>query len=230
MSLLLGAAPRLARAEEGGDAERWLTQAQAALAGVESYRAIFHKQERVDGRLLPEETIRLKFMRPRLIHMRWIRRPFSGREVVYIEGQNENRIRVREGGLLGIIPVNLNPHGGMAMKGNRHSIVEAGIESLVARIAENVRRGKAAGELEAHERGEEVVYGRRTARVEGVFPKNGAGKYYCRRAVLSFDLGLKVPIRAEIYDWDESLLESYGFEELALNAGLVAADFAIGKP
>jgi hypothetical protein len=116
------------------------------------------------------------------------------------------------------------------MKGNRHSIVEAGIESLVARIAENVRRGMAAGELEVCESGEQVVYGRRTAQVAGIFPKSGAGKYYCRRAVLSFDLELNVPIRAEIYDWDETLLESYGFEALVLNAGLSIADFAIGKP
>jgi hypothetical protein len=62
-----------------------------------------------------------------------------------------------------------------------------------------------------------------------VFPNKPAAKYYCRRAVLSFDVEHRVPIRAEICDWDETLLESYGFEQLALDAKLVEADFAIGR-
>jgi hypothetical protein len=217
-----------ARAQEQ-DALRWLSDAAATLSRVESYTATFHKQERVSGELLPEETVYLKFRRPRMIHMRWIRKPFVGREALYIEGRNENRLRVREGGLLGLIPVNLDPHGGMAMKGNRHSIVEAGIEQLITRVADNVRRGQAAGELEVRVGGEEQVFGRRSLRLEGVFPKSGADRYYCHRAVLSFDVEKKVPILVSIYDWDDALVECYGYENLALDAGLSEADFALGR-
>jgi hypothetical protein len=206
-----------------------LREAEIVLARVESYTAVFHKQERVDSVLLPEETIAFRFKRPRMVHMRWIKKPFAGREVLYVEGWNGNRLRVHEGGLLGLIPVSLDPRGSLAMKGNRHAVTEAGIESLVARIAENVRRGLVAREIETRDAGDAVVYGRATRRLEGVFPKSGQGKYYCRRAVLSFDLERRVPILAEIYDWDETLIERYGYEDLKLDVGLSDADFAAGK-
>jgi hypothetical protein len=227
---LLGIGVRAGAEREGAkDPARWLSEAGAALGRVESYTAIFHKQERVDGKLLPEETIYLKFRRPRMIHMRWVRKPFAGREALYVEGRNDNRLRVRESGLLGLIPINLDPRGGLAMKGNRHSIVETGIELLIERVGDNVRRGQAAAELEVRSGGEELVYGRRTVLIEGVFPKSGAARYYCHRAALHFDIEKKVPIQVAIYDWDDVLVERYGYEELVLNAGLAEADFAIGR-
>jgi hypothetical protein len=224
-ALLVVSAASPAAAGSAPDGETWLREAQAILSRVDSYTAIFHKQERIDGTLLPEETIALKFKRPRMIQMRWIAKPFAGREVTYVEGRNGNRIHVREAGLLGLLPVDLDPTGSLAMKGNRHAVTEAGIESLVQRIADNLRRGRAAGEVETRDGGEETVYGRRTARLEGVFPVTARARYYCRRAVLSFDLETRVPIRVEIYDWDEALLELYGFEDLKLDAGLREADF-----
>ncbi len=229
LAAIAGPRPAEAQAQTAKSPEQWLREAETVLARVDSYTAIFHKQERVDGTLLPEETVAFEFKRPRMIHMRWIKKPFMGREVLYMEGRNGNRMRVHEGGLLGLIPVNLDPEGSLAMKGNRHSVVEAGIETLVVRIADNVRRGLAAGEIETRDAGDAVVYGRAARRLEGVFPKSGQGKYYCRRAVLSFDLERKVPILAEIYGWDEALLERYGYEDLKLDAGLGEGDFAIGK-
>ena len=43
------------------DPEEWLREAEAAYDRVTSYTAVFHKQQRVAGKLLPEETILLKY-------------------------------------------------------------------------------------------------------------------------------------------------------------------------
>jgi len=43
------------------DPEEWLRKAEAAYDRVTSYTAVFHKQQRVAGKLLPEETILLKY-------------------------------------------------------------------------------------------------------------------------------------------------------------------------
>ncbi|MEJ2452183.1 MAG: hypothetical protein P8047_16225, partial [Gammaproteobacteria bacterium] len=37
--------------------EKWLVEAEAAYDRVESYTAIFHKQQRIAGKLLDEENI-----------------------------------------------------------------------------------------------------------------------------------------------------------------------------
>ena len=56
-----------------------LTQLESSYAGTEDYAAVFQKQERVDGELLPEETILLKFQKPLKVYMKWIKGPHRGK-------------------------------------------------------------------------------------------------------------------------------------------------------
>ena len=205
--------------------EEIFRRAEQVLAGVDNYTAVFHKQERVNGKLLPAETVALKFKKPFKVYMKWIAEPHKGRETLFVEGANENRLKGHEGGLLRVVTVNLDPDGARAMKGNRHAITESGLEKLVAKLASNVRLGRTNGELEVRDGGEETVYGRKTTRLEGVFPKERAGTYYCHRAVVNIDAELKLPIKVQIFDAADQLVEMYGYEDLRLNPGLTEKDF-----
>jgi hypothetical protein len=58
-------------------------------------------------------------------------------------------------------------------------------------------------------------------------------KLYCHRVVVYFDNGLKLPVRAEVYDWPTpkgdpkgELLECYSYINLKFNVGLTDAAFA----
>ena len=175
-----------------------------------SYTAIFHKQERVNGKLLEEETILLKFKKPFKMYMKWIKDPYKGREVLYVEGWNENQIKVHEGGITGIVTLNLNPGGFMAMKGNRHPVTDTGIGHLIKIIGENLRRRMKAGEFKLLEHGEETVYRRKTRKVEVLFERDRTKGYYGYRVIVNLDKEKKVPIKIQIYDWDDQLVESYG--------------------
>jgi hypothetical protein len=73
-----------------------------------------------------------------------------------------------------------------------------------------------------------MTYGRRTRRIEAIFPKDRG--YFCCRAVVDFDCELKIPIKTMIYNGQRRLMESYGFEELKLNAGLNDFDFDPRNP
>src|SRR5690348_14628394 len=46
---------------EGVDLETWLSQVEQTLTKVDNYTAIFHRVERVEGELIPEEVTFLKF-------------------------------------------------------------------------------------------------------------------------------------------------------------------------
>jgi len=78
--------------------------------------------------------------------------------------------------------------------------------------------------------GAEVLYGRQTQRVEILSPRKSARDYYCYRATLNLDFEKKVPIKVQIYDWGNNLIEDYGYEDLRLNAGLSDADFSPKNP
>ena len=84
-------------------------QMESSYSQVKDYRAIFHKQERVDGKLLPEETILLKFQEPLKIYMKWISEPLNGTEALYVKGKYENKLIAHSGGILGMITVSLDP-------------------------------------------------------------------------------------------------------------------------
>lgn len=229
--LLLWAPPFLSSwPQESSDPSKLLDEAETTIASVDNYTAIFHKQERIKGKLAEEETIFIKFKRPFKIYMKWVKEPYKGRECLYIEGANNNRIKAHEGGILGLVKLNLKPLSSTAMKGNRHPITEAGLENLTKLIGNELRRGITAGEIELKDLGEEMIYGRKARKIEGIFPKEKEKGYYCYRAVISLDIELKVPIKSMIYDWQDQLIESYGYEQLKLNAGLSDADFDTRNP
>lgn len=207
------------------DIENWLRHAESTLARTESYTALFHKQERVQGKLTDEETIFIKFKKPFKVYMKWVKEPHKGRESLYIEGYNGNLLKVRDSGLAGIVAVNIDPKGALAMKGNRHPVTDSGLEHLVRLLRENWEKGVKAREIDLREQGEERVYGRTTKRLEIIFPKNKVRSYYCYRALINLDVETKLPVRVHIYDWDDALLERYGYEAVKLDAGLTEADF-----
>jgi hypothetical protein len=162
--------------------------------------------------------------------MKWIKGPYNGRELLYVEGWNNNRMMVRDSGITGMITVNLDPNGSLAMKGNRHPVTDSGLDHLVKLVGDHMRRGIKDNEIEFKKMGEEVLYGRRTERVEILSPRNTAKTYYCYRATLNLDLEKKVPIKVQIYDWGNNLLEDYGYEDLRFNVGLSDADFSPKNP
>lgn len=216
-------------AREEFDLQDWLKQTQEALAKVDNYTAVFRRVEWVDGKLIPEEVTFLKFKRPFKVYMKWVS-PHKGQESLYVRGANGDKVRAHSGGLLGVATVNLDPKGSLAMKNSRHPITEAGLQNLVERIAANVRQARGAGELVSKDLGEKTVYGRKTRELEGILPKDAAKGYYCYRCVVNVDLETKMPIMTRIFDWENRLVESYGYEKLKLNPGLTDKDFDPKNP
>ncbi len=90
--------------------------------------------------------------------MKWAKEPHKGRESLYIEGYNDNLIKVRECGIAGIITVDLDPKGTLIMKGSRHPVTASGIENLVKLVRRNLEKGISAGEIDLREHGARKEY------------------------------------------------------------------------
>jgi hypothetical protein len=116
------------------------------------------------------------------------------------------------------------------MNGSRHPITEIGLEHLVKMFGDNLRRGLRSGELECRRGNEGTVYGRKIQPMEFVFPRDPRNGYYCYRSIIDLDIEKRVPIRVQVFDWEDRLIEDYGYEGLTLNAGLTDADFDRRNP
>jgi len=212
------------------DPEEWLVEAEAAYDNVTSYTAVFHKQQRIAGKLLPKETILLKYNKPSSLYMRWIRSPYKGSELLYVPGWNENRVMAHRGGLLRFITRNLDPgHPGL-MADNLRPVTSTGIGYLLEIVAINIRTAIKMDELVFSERGEETLYGRNTRVLEVVFPNQRLLDYNGYRFVINQDVESKLLIRIRVSDLDNQLIEDYGYENLNLDARLTDADFDPENP
>ncbi len=62
-------------------------------------------------------------------------KPYAGREVVYVDGQNEGKLVVLDAGFTRLVgKINLDPTGTRAMNGQKHPITDVGIRNLTAKL------------------------------------------------------------------------------------------------
>ncbi len=228
--LALSVAAATGRVQGQTDPEKWLAEAEAAYGQVTRYTAVFHKQQRIDGKLLQEETMLIKFRSPFSLYLSWIAEPHKGSELLYVEGWNDNKARVHRGGILHFITRNLEPHHPALMENNLRPFTDIGIGYIVKSVASNVHKASKVGELSFIERGEEMIHARKTQILEIVFPKDKSKGYDAYRVLINQDEASKLLVKVRMFDWDDQLFENYGYEDVKLNAELTDADFNPDNP
>ena len=203
-----------------------LEQMELSYAKVKDYQAVFHKQERLEGKLLPEETIQLKFRKPLNIYMNWIGERLKGQEALYVRGQYENKLIAHRGGILGMVAMSLDPNGPTAMEGNRHPITEVGIGNIIEQIRRNVDKALRHGDMQIIRTGEETFQGRTATVIEAGFTSREGRKYHAARSVIHVDAELMLPVGNRNYDQKDALIEKYAYTGVKLNVGFTDIDFS----
>src|SRR5262249_35215382 len=129
--LCAGACRSVVAANNTVDPHAIIQRMASAYDGIRDYTALFLKRERIKGTLLPLEHIELRFQEPFKVYMDW-REPYAGRVVVYIEGENDNKILVNPGGLLRFIHLTLDPTSSLATRLAHHTVRETGLQKTIA--------------------------------------------------------------------------------------------------
>lgn len=213
---------------------------------IHDYTATLVKRERIDGVLGEEESMHVKVRNARnrpgvgqvpfSIYVRFLQpRSFEGREVIWVEGSNENKLIAHDTGFIrGSIRVSLDPEGGLAMRGNRYPIYEAGIENLVVKLIEKAERDRDAGHCHVGFYNSQVQ-GRDCTMIE-VRHDERRNPYDFHLAKVYIDRELGVPIRYVAYSWptrpggEPVLEEEYTYVNIRLNVGLTDRDFDPDNP
>ena len=106
------------------------------IGAVPDYTATFLKQERVDGALQDVQTIQLKPRhKPFSVYMKWLEGGDEGRQVLFVQGENDDQLQVRLGGIRSRLPViHLEPASARAMQESRHPITEMGLLELASHV------------------------------------------------------------------------------------------------
>lgn len=214
-------------------------------ASVSDYSAILVKRERVNGVLSSPSYMRVKVRCPRQteagncpfsVYMKFLKpRKFAGREVIWVDGKDDNKLCVHETGIMGMKRFHLDPDGWLAMQNNKYPVYDVGLENLMIKLIEKAERDKSAGMCEVRYREGVELMKRKCSLIELQHDEKKA-PYDFHMAQVFIDEELNLPIRFVSYDWptcpgaEPELLEEYTYAKIALNQGFTDLDFSPDNP
>jgi hypothetical protein len=215
-----------------------LIDAGKRLSHVEGYTATFRKTERLHGVLGPEQTLAMKVRHhPFAVYFKFLS-PNEGKEVVYAEGHHDNKVIAHSTGVSRwLVPrLAVPPDHPLAMAETRHSITEAGLSNLTARLTEFRR-------LDLEDQDAVTILdrvtdedGRQWLRSIHKHEIRSPSRPFVHVEVL-YDVDTRMPLKISNYDWPEPghdgqpvLAERYAYENLNLDAPLSALDFDPANP
>lgn len=227
---------------------RRLEAARRRLEATPGYTTTFHRRERVGGRLLDHETMSVAVRHaPYSVYMKWL--DGGGREVLFVEGENDGCMVVRLDGWKGrMLPaLRIAPDSPKAMKFARYPATEFGLLELCRRLIRDRRNDRDSGAdvgwwMAANHRyqGRDCTY----FRLEYASPNEAEAARQYRKSVQIIDDETSLPIWVANYGWpaegDEfadvaaldaaTLLEHYEFADLDLAPRFSPDEFDRANP
>lgn len=205
----------------------WLAACRKAYDEINAYRCQLTRRHRLDGELTEAQTSKLRFHKPFCVRMDVVSGPRAGTRLLYVAGKNGNCIRARGVGILSLKAMNLEADSALAMAGELHPITSVGIEKVLE-IMEQQLALMEEDRVEPRVEGAETKRdGRKLIRFDLEMPNGKSvkkGRYFCHRAVVTFDVKKRLPIEARLYE-DGRLREEYFYRDLELDPKLPASDF-----
>jgi hypothetical protein len=203
---------------------------------IHDYSCKFTKIERIDGELTDPQYIFMKARhKPFSIYMYFLK-PYQGREVLYVNGQNNgNLVALEAGWKRKVGKVNLDPNGSMAMNGQKYPITRAGIRNLTAELVGIGDTDTKFGECEVKNYPDVKIDGRPVTMIEAIHPvPRREFKYHIARIYI--DNEYRIPVAYEAYSWptqpggEPVLEERFIYTNLKLNNGFTDLDFSTENP
>ena len=229
--------------------DRAIEMAREGLATIQSnvrdYSAIMVKRERIDGVLGAPEYMQMKVRCPRTIAGQQV--PFSvylktlkpkkkaGREVVWVQGANGNKLCAHETGLLGMKRFYLEPTGWVAMQNSRYPITDAGIENLIIKLIDKAETAKLSNRSKVVYRDNAEIMKRKCSLIELINEERHESDEF-HKAHVFIDQELNLPVRYVAFDWPASpggkpeIIEEYTYVRLKMNQGYTDIDFSADNP
>jgi len=208
------------------------------LRSCPGYTATFLKQERIEGSLLELQTMELKLRhQPLSVRLKWVEGGDIGRQVVFVEGENDGKMYVRLGGRKQVLPtVSVDPCGSLALAESRHPITEAGMLHLAEKVIEYRRRDlKRASGVRWELLPNQKFADRKCDRIAVEYESPSIQSTY-RKSIVWIDKELSLPVCIRNFGWpqpgvptekldEETLIEFYGYTNVSLQQQLSNQDF-----
>ncbi|MSR59566.1 MAG: DUF1571 domain-containing protein [Planctomycetaceae bacterium] len=209
-------------------------ESREALKEVKDYTAVFTKRELVKNRMV-KQVMDVKLReKPFSVYFKFRSGDEAGREVIYVAGANNGRLRVHEVGIKAIVgTLDLRPDDPRVMAESRHPITRVGMANL---LETNYKIWDAERKVDPATVDVKLFPDAKLAdktpcqalQITHAQPNRDV-KFHISR--IYFHKETKLPIRVENYDWPRRsgekppLIEEYEYSNIKTNVGLKDIDF-----
>lgn len=195
-----------------------------AAKALGTYSARLVKEERIDGKMKPAQTLELVVRDdPNAIAARYVDGPAKGRRLLYNAQIRKDELRVREAGILGIagaLWIGLDSR--LTRKDTNHRSTSLGLAPLVRLLRKDLDTAKPFG-------GFRGIAGRLGEQDRACLtfeaPAQASG-LYAKTSHLCVDTSLLLPVEAEIHD-AQGLLERYRWSDVKPNLAVDETTFSL---
>ena len=209
------------------------------LAATPDYTAQFVKQELVNGDLLDEQEMEMKVRHaPFSVYMKWVAGDI-GQEVLYVDGQNDGRMKAHGGGWKARIPaVSLEPTSRIAMSASRYPITKVGLYELAKMMVDVHRHDMKHKTISRCEKLADQTFDGRTCHTFLIEYKDQNGSPQYRKSISMIDKEWSIPVYTRNFGWlngdipsdpekhdEATLIEFYSYSSVKFRLNLIAADF-----
>lgn len=215
-------------ADENYDALKiLLAMKESYVKNVDSYTAIMVKGEPGISKQKTPQKIYVKFQKPFKVYMKWVDQPYDGRELLYIQGENNDHFFVKPDGVIGFFVRLVKLPSTFKTDESRYTVRDFGIGNLVDGIINITMDAQKNNDLDLHCHGIVTRNGREVYEIERLLPKKGS--YRNQRLVLYIDTKTNLPVETYAYGPDGKLAEYCMYQDLKINPGLHADDFSVNN-
>ena len=218
-----------------------LRRGQENLEKTSDYSAQFRRQERINGELLDQQAMNLKVRHaPFSLYMKWTEGD-KGRQLIFVEGQNEDKVLIQIGGVAGRLTgaLAMDPDDGRVRAESRYPATCAGLLALTKIILSHHENDlKRSTGITSEMRDGESFDNRPCFQTTLVYDNPTINADYYKSLIL-IDKELSVPVCVRNYTWvegkapakedEDSLIEHYSYTGLELNMELTDNDFSKSK-
>ena len=197
---------------------------------LQDYRYIdmwVREQTHANPRVTQPPSVLLEFLGPSEI---------EGRKVLFVAGQNDDRLLVRKGGRrFSYVVTDVDPASSIVKRESLMPITEIGFSQVLDRTIRTLQQDVAADPRGDNTIVEQIttatINGRPCQMLRITHPRRRDGLQFFS-ASMAIDSALHVPVRFDVYDWPETpdqqppLMSEFTYTNVTLNVELDGATFA----
>lgn len=193
---------------------------------ISDYTCTLVKQERIGGKMRPEQQIEVKFKEsPFSVVFHIVRNAGAADKIIFVEGANDNKFLAHPTGLTGLLipKVSRAVDDAQAAKASLRRVNQFGFARSLRSLLDQYESAAASGDLTQEFLGTGEVDGRATMVLARLLPPKP--QYPYNKVVIHLDRQYLVPTATFCYNRQGQLEAKYIFSNVQFNTGLSNEDF-----